>query len=390
MTPDTIKLTVERAALLPALASLARIVERKSAIPILGNVLLEAEGGSLTLTATDLDIRLSRRVPADVAAEGQLTVPAHLFHEIARKLPEGCQISLEADEAAGRIALKAGRARFNLQTLPASDYPDWSARNPDEGEPARFALPATDLAYHLATVRFAISTEETRYYLNGVHLHAGPDPQDSAAIQLHFVATDCHRLAWSRLAAPAGAEAMPGIILPTKAVNEIARLAEEQKAEAEISLTVWPGRIEAEAGETRLTSKLIDGTFPDYRRAVPSAHPHTLILERAPFAAALERVMIINTGKEARAVRLALGEGEAAVSMLNPDAGQSEETLPADTDEAGPSGQTIGFNGRYMLDALNALGGDTARLQLADPGSPIRLERLPGTSPTIVIMPMRV
>src|SRR5438445_6195407 len=259
------KVTVERAELLKSLGHVHRVVERRNTIPILANVLIKADRSKVSFKATDLDLEVTEAIAAEVSPGGSTTVPAHMFYEIVRKLPEGSQVVLEASGDRAVLAIRAGRSRFTLQTLPESDFPDLAA-----GEMThRFKLAAADLKRLIDKTQFAISTEETRYYLNGIYLHAAGT---NKALTLRAVATDGHRLAQCELPLPAGASGMPGIIVPRKTVAEVQRLIEDN--EAEITVELSKGKVRFRLGETVLTSKLIDGTFPDY---VPVT-PHDLAL----------------------------------------------------------------------------------------------------------------
>src|SRR2546427_6122357 len=254
------KVTVERAALLRSLGNVHRVVERRTTIPILANVLLKAEKSKLTFKATVLDVEVTESIPAEVGPTGSTTVPAHMFYEILRKLHEGAQIVVEAWGDRAVLAIRAGRSRFTLQTLPESDFPDLAA-----GEMTHtFKLAAADMKRLIDKTQFAISTEETRYYLNGIYLHAAGSAK---AATLRAVATDGHRLAQVDLPLPQGASGMNGVIVPRKTVGEGQRLIEDNEASVAIELS--QGKIRFTLGETVLTSKLIDGTFPDYARVIP-------------------------------------------------------------------------------------------------------------------------
>jgi len=218
------KVTVERAALLKSVGHVHRVVERRNTIPILANVLIRAEKGKLALKATDLDLEVMETIPAEVSPGGATTVPAHMIYDIVRKLPEGSQIVLDSSGDRASLTIRAGRSRFSLQTLPESDFPDLAA-----GEMThKFTLAAKDLKRLIDKTQFAISTEETRYYLNGIYLHTAGTAK---AQTLRAVATDGHRLAQVELAAPAGADGMPGVIVPRKTVNEVQRLIEDANGE---------------------------------------------------------------------------------------------------------------------------------------------------------------
>jgi DNA polymerase-3 subunit beta len=371
------KVTVERAALLKSLGHVHRVVERRNTIPILANVLLRAEDGGLRLKATDLDIEVTETIPADVAQGGGTTVPAHVIYDIVRKLSDGAQVSLETASDGGQMQIRSGRSRFMLQALPESDFPDLAA-----GEMGhRFGLPSADLKRLVEKTQFAISTEETRYYLNGIFFHT---IEAENATVLRAVATDGHRLARVEMPAPPGAEGMPGIIVPRKAVAEIQKLVEDGSEDVGIELS--SAKIRLTFNGVVLTSKLIDGTFPDYQRVIPSGNDKRLTVERGDFAKAVDRVSTISS-ERGRAVKLALNEGRLTLTVNNPDSGSATEELEVDYD-AGPL--DIGFNARYLLDITGQLDGDTALFRLADPGSPTVIQDREGAPALYVLMPMRV
>src|SRR5580704_16989129 len=288
------KITVERSELLKSLGHVHRVVERRNTIPILANVLLRADHSKLSLKATDLDVEVTDTIAAEVGPSGSTTVPAHMFFDIVRKLPEGAQIVLESSGERAALAIRAGRSRFTLQTLPESDFPDLAP-----GEMThRFKLPAADIKRLIDKTQFAISTEETRYYLNGIYLHAAGTAQ---APTLRGVATDGHRLAQIDLVMPKGAAGMPGVIVPRKTVGEVQRLMDDN--EAEISIELSQGKIRFTIGNVVLTSKLIDGTFPDYGRVIPQNNDKELIVDKKDFEAAVDRVSTISS-ERGRAVKL--------------------------------------------------------------------------------------
>jgi DNA polymerase III subunit beta len=371
------RVTVERAALLKALGHVHRVVERRNTIPILSNVLLRADEGALRLKATDLDIEVTETIPAEISEAGSTTVPAYVIYDIVRKLSDGAQVSLEMTGETGQMQIRSGRSRFMLQALPESDFPDLAAGD----LPHRFELPAPDLKRLIEKTQFAISTEETRYYLNGIFLHA---IEVSGTTMLRAVATDGHRLARVEIPAPAGSEGMPGIIIPRKAVAEIVKLVEDGSETIRIELSSAKVRLTFDG--VVLTSKLIDGTFPDYQRVIPSGNDKLLTVERGEFAKAVDRVSTISS-ERGRAVKLALNEGRLTLSVNNPDSGSATEEIEVDYDS---SPIDIGFNARYLLDITAQLDGDTALFKLADPGSPTVVQDREGASALYVLMPMRV
>ncbi|HVM22369.1 MAG TPA: DNA polymerase III subunit beta [Sphingomicrobium sp.] len=366
------KATIERATLLKSLGHVQSVVERRNTIPILSNVLLEArEDGSMRLMATDLDLQVDETIPANVGQAGATTVSAHTFFDIVRKLPEGSQVEISAAE--GKMQVVSGRSRFNLSTLPRDDFPVIA-----EGElPTRFELPAATLRQIIEKTRFAISSEETRYYLMGIFFHVVDD-------QLRAAATDGHRLARVTVPRPDGAEGMPDVIVPRKAVQELYRLLEELEGTVEISLS--PTKVRFGLGSAILTSKLIDGTFPDYNRVIPTANDKLLKLDPKSFSAGVDRVSTIASEKT-RAVKMSLDRDKVTLSVTSPENGLATEELPADY---GADGLEIGFNARYLLDILSEIDGDTVEVHLADAAAPTLLRENEKSNALYVLMPMRV
>jgi DNA polymerase-3 subunit beta len=366
------KATIERAVLLKSLGHVQSVVERRNTIPILSNVLIEArEDGSIRLMATDLDLQVDESVPANVAQAGATTVSAHTFFDIVRKLPEGSQVELSA--ADGKMQVIAGRSRFNLSTLPRDDFPVIA-----EGElPTRFELPAATLRQIIEKTRFAISSEETRYYLMGIFLHVVEE-------QLRAAATDGHRLARVTVARPDGAEEMPDVIVPRKAIAELFKLLEELEGTVEISLS--PTKIRFGLGSAILTSKLIDGTFPDYNRVIPTGNDKLLKLDPKSFSAGVDRVSTIASEKT-RAVKMSVDRDKITLSVTSPENGVATEEIPADY---GADGIEIGFNAKYLLDILGEIDGDTVEVHLADAAAPTLLRENDKSNALYVLMPMRV
>jgi len=300
-----------------------------------------------------------------------------MLYDIVRKLPEGADIELAKDGDEGRLSIVSGPAHFSLQTLPADDFPALSVE--DLGH--SFSLPASELKRLIDKTRFAISTEETRYYLNGIYLHAAQSGKKSV---LRAVATDGHRLAQVDLPLPPGAKDMPGVIVPRKTVLELAKLVEEGEGEVRIELS--SSKIRVSTARVVLTSKLIDGTFPDYERVIPQGNDKTMEVDNTAFAQAVDRVSTLSSDK-GRAVKLAIADGKLTLSVNNPDSGSATEELPV---EYGFDPLEIGFNARYLLDISAQLEGETAQFQLADPGSPTMVRDGKDTSALYVLMPMRV
>jgi DNA polymerase III subunit beta len=366
------KATIERATLLKSLSHVQSVVERRNTIPILSNVLIEArDDGSIRLMATDLDLQVDESIQANVATAGATTVSAHTLFDIVRKLPEGSQVEINAAE--GKMQLSAGRARFNLSTLPRDDFPVIA-----EGDlPTRFELPAATLRQIIDKTRFAISTEETRYYLMGIFLHVADDALKAAA-------TDGHRLARVTVAKPDGADGMPDVIVPRKCVAELRKLLDELEGTVEVSMS--PTKIRFGLGSAVLTSKLIDGTFPDYNRVIPTGNDKLLKLDPKSFAQGVDRVSTIASEKT-RAVKMNVDRDKVTLSVTSPESGTATEELAADY---GSDGIEIGFNARYLLDILGEIDGDTVEVHLADAAAPTLLRENDKSPALYVLMPMRV
>jgi len=376
------KATIERAKLLRCLSHVQSVVERRNTIPILSNVLIEAaSGGTVRVMATDLDLQVVESLQAaSVESAGAITVSAHLLFDIARKLPDGAQVSLET--ADNRMTVKAGRSRFQLPTLPRDDFPTIV-----EGDlPTNFELPAKVLAELIDRTRFAISTEETRYYLNGIFLHVSDDGAEGPL--LRAAATDGHRLARFTLPRPEGAEGMPDVIIPRKAVGELRKLLEEA-LDGNVEIDLSPSKIRftlGGEGGVVLTSKLIDGTFPDYSRVIPTANDKLLKLDPRSFYEGVDRVATIATEKT-RAVKMGLEQDKVTLSVTSPDNGTAAEEVPA---SYASSELEIGFNANYLKDILGQIDGDTVEMHLADPGAPTLIRQDEKSPALYVLMPMRV
>ena len=340
------KFSIERAALLKAVSQAQSVVERRNTIPILANVLIEAEGSDVSFRATDLDIEVVDKVAAQVERAGATTVSATLLHEIVRKLPDGALISLTADTAAGRLTVEAGRSNFSLATLPREDFPVMASSE----YASNFAAPAPVLRRLFDKSKFAISTEETRYYLNGVYLHIA-DAEGGKA--LRCVATDGHRLARIDAEMPEGAAEMPGVIVPRKTVGELRKLLDDD--EMEIAVSVSETKIRFATPAITLTSKVIDGTFPDYTRVIPQGNTRKMEVDAADFARAVDRVATVSS------------ERSRAVERLE-----------------------IGFNAKYLLEIASQVDRENAVFLFNSSGDPTLMREGNDTSAVYVVMPMRV
>jgi DNA polymerase-3 subunit beta len=371
------KISIERAALLKAIAQAQSVVERRNTIPILANVLIEAEGDQISLRATDLDLEVVDRATAVVERAGATTVSAVLLHDIVRKLPDGALVELSADARTGRLQVTAGRSAFSLATLPKEDFPVMASSE----YTANFSAPARDLRRLFDKAKFAISTEETRYYLNGVYMHIA---EGEGGRVLRCVATDGHRLARIDAPLPAGAENMPGVIVPRKTVGELRKLLEDD--DAAIAVSVSETKVRFATPDLSLTSKVIDGTFPDYTRVIPSGNTRRLEVDATEFARAVDRVATVSS-ERTRAVKLTLEDDRMVLSVNAPDAGAAEEELiVAYSDER----LEIGFNAKYLLEIASQVDRENAVFLFNSPGDPTLMREGSDTSAVYVVMPMRV
>lgn len=368
------KVIAERAALLKSLGHVQSVVERRNTIPILANLLLRADDEGLSMSATDLDIEAIVRMDARVENPGTVTISAQTFYEIVRKLPDGSEVSLTYDPEEQRVSVAAGRSRFALATLPADDFPVMATDKYDH----QFEMTGAVLRRLFEKTRFAISTEETRYYLNGVYLHVHDGRM------LRAVATDGHRLARLDTPLPPGAEGASGIIVPRKTVNELVKLLDDD--DAVVQVAVSETKIRVTAGRTVLTSKVIDGQFPDYTRVIPDKNDKTLKADAAMFAAAVDRVATVSSEKS-RAVKLALEEDRLTLSVNAPDSGTAdEEMIVAYADEP----ITIGFNAKYLLEIAGQIERENAVFEFLDAGAPTLVKEEGDDAAVYVVMPMRV
>lgn len=371
------KFSIERSDLLKAVGQAQSVVERRNTIPILANVLIDAEGDLVSFRATDLDIEVVDQAPAKVERSGATTVNAVTLHEIVRKLPDGALVTLTDDGAAGRLTVEAGRSNFSLATLPREDFPIMASSEYE----ANFTASAPTLRRLFDKSKFAISTEETRYYLNGVYMHVA---DSNGAQVLRCVATDGHRLARIDADLPDGAGDLPGVIVPRKTVGELRKLLDDD--EAEIAVSVSETKVRFAAPGITLTSKVIDGTFPDYTRVIPSGNTRRMEVDSAEFAKAVDRVATVSS-ERSRAVKMSLDEDRLVLSVNAPDSGAAEEELAvAYADEA----LEIGFNAKYLLEIASQVDRENAVFMFNSSGDPTLMREGNDETAVYVVMPMRV
>lgn len=370
------KVTLERNHLLKSLGHVHRVVERRNTYPILANVLLSAEGDGLQLRATDLDIEVTETVSAMVGTPGVTTVPAHTLYEIVRKLSDGSEVNLETD--GDQMSITSGRSRFHLSCLAADGFPDLKT----EAFTHEFAIAAPILRDLIERTQFAISNEETRYYLNGIYFHT---LDTDGGVALRAVATDGHRMARAETEAPEGAAGMPGIIVPRKTVAEIQKLLDG--SEDDVSVQISETKIRFSLNGVVLLSKLIEGTFPDYDRVTPKNNDKKMVVDRASFATAVDRVSTIASDRGGKAVKLSASNGQLELTVTNPDHGTANEELAVEFDV---DSFEIGFNARYLLDIISQIRSEEAIFMFNDSGSPTLVQDSGDTSALYVLMPMRV
>ncbi len=368
------KIILERSHFLKALGHAQAIVEKRTTVPILSHVLLEGEGSSLRLSATDLEIALVESIPARVETPGSATVSAHILHSIVRKLPDGVEISLELTSKGSQMVVSAGKSVFTLSCLPPEDFPAIHAKE----LPYQFAVPAKTLHRMLNRTGFAMSTEETRYYLNGIYFH----PYEG--VELRAVATDGHRLARMSVPLPQGTPQFPGVILSRKTVNEVQGLLLDSDQDVKIALSET--QVSFTFPDVFLTSRLIDGTFPDYERVIPTGNEKRLTLDMEGFSKSVERVSTV-AAEKTRGIKVSLKDGKLVLSVASSEIGSAVEEM--DVEYAGEPLE-IGFNAAYVADLASQMKGGVAEFAMADPATAVVIKDQQDQDALFLLMPMRV
>ena len=363
--------SIQREALLKPLQQVVGVVERRQTLPVLANLLVKVSDGRLSLTGTDLEVEMMASAQAEKLVEGEITIPARKLFDIVRALPDGARIELKL--SGDRVALVAGRSRFTLTTLPASEFP-----TVDEIELVeKVSLPEDVLRDLMERTSFAMANQDVRYYLNGMLL----DLQEHT---LRCVATDGHRLAMKQTQQPNAVTTRRQIIIPRKGVNELVGLLES--GDGQVELEFGRNHLRVRRGDVVFTSKLIDGRFPDYEAVIPLGADKTATLDRDVLRGALQRAAILSNEKY-RGVRLELSPGKLRIVAHNPEQEEAVEEVEADTHV---SELAVGFNVGYLLDALAALRGDKARLSLRDAQSSCLIQENDNEDARHVIMPLRL
>lgn len=369
MEVHEMKFTIEQNQLLAAITSVFGVVEKRNTIPILGHVKLVASGDTLTITGTDLDIQAEVQANISPATDGQCAVPADRLKETATKLKKGSLISVELVN--GMLVLKTGKAtEIKLPTLPVEDFPLMTADN----FTTEFQMPADQLKQVLASTSFAMSTEETRYYLNGVYLH-------NADGEVKAVSTDGHRLS---LVSTGISHEIPGVIIPRKAVNELSK--RDNSGNARVSLSHTKARFDYDGFS--ITTKLIDGTFPDYTRVIPRGNANTVKFQASDAQAAIGLVTVVaDNVQKTKSVNLSIRDGEVEFTVRDSSTGTAREVIEADVD----GGEiVIGLNSKYALDALAQADKGSVTVYYGSPLDPLRVEYDDKPDMIVVIMPTRI
>lgn len=372
------KVSIERGTLLKAVGQAQSVVERRDTIPILANVLIETGEDTVSFRATDLEIEVVDKVNAQVERSGgATTVNAATLNDIVRKLPDGALVQLADDGASGQLTIEAGRSNFSLVTLPKEDFPVMASPEYQ----TNFSIAASVLRRLFDKSKFAISTEETRYYLNGIYMHVA---EADGGKTLRCAATDGHRLARIDSDLPAGAEDMPGVIVPRKTVAELLKLLDDD--EMSIAVSVSDTKIRFATPDITLTSKVIDGTFPDYDRVIPAGNSRKLEVDAKEFAQAVDRVATVSL-ERSRAVKLQIEEDRLVLSVNAPGSGAAEEELSvAYNDEM----LEIGFNAKYLQEIADQVDRENAVFLFNSSGDPTIMREGNDQSALYVVMPMRV
>ncbi|MFZ2619756.1 MAG: DNA polymerase III subunit beta [Alphaproteobacteria bacterium] len=371
------KLSISRETLLKNLRHMSAVVEKRTSIAILSNVRIKAANNVLELTATDNDITIQGTAEAFVEEAGTTTASAHKLFEIMSKIPEGVMVNMELKDGGNRLAISAGKAKFSLACLPADAFP--ADQLTAMSGAVTFTMPAKALANALTKAQFAASTDDTRAYLTGVYLHV-PEGEDNI---LRFVATDGHRLAKVDMALPEGAAEIPGVILPRKCVAELKKLTEDGK---DITLSIGETKVQAAAGELKLTSKVIDGTFPDYHRVIPKANTAKMAVARRTLLQAVGRVAILSHEKS-RSVRFSVHDNNLSITANNPDQENASEDVKVAFDGAQLD---VGFNAKYVEDIGAQVAGDDMEFLFKDNTSPVLVTDPTDPTALFVVMPMRI
>ena len=374
---NNMRFTIERAHLLKTLSHVQSIVEKRNTIPVLSNVRIETLGDGISFKATDMDTEITEIADAKITEAGATTAPAHMLYDIVRKLSDGSQVELIYPDDRGQLSISSGRSKFSLSTIPVEDFPVISG----DKLPISFVMAKDELKDVIDRTQFAVSTEETRYYLNGLYVHA---KEEGSSEVLRIVATDGHRLACVETPLPKGAENLKGVIIPRKTVGEIRKLLDDSAIE-NVTVEFSENKVRFCVTDITLTSKLIDGTYPDYERVIPTDNDKSLELKVKDLAAAVDRVSVV--AERTRAIKMLTNTNKVSIVTSSPDLGSASEDLEAKYEH---QPLEIGYNFRYLLDILGEVKGDAVRISFADASSPSVIHDTSDNSAIYVLMPMRI
>ena len=371
------KFVIERANLLKTLSHVQSIVEKRNTIPVLSNVKIEALADGISFKATDMDTEITEIVDAKVEEQGATTAPAHMLYDIVRKLSDGSEVELTFPDEKGQLTIASGKSKFSLSCIGVEDFPVISG----DTLPINFNMAVEELKGVIDRTKFAVSTEETRYYLNGVYMHA---KANGATNVLRIVATDGHRLACVESPLPQGAENLAGVIVPRKTITEIRKLLDDTSVDT-VTISMSDNKVRFTLNDVTLTSKLIDGTYPDYERVIPTGNDKSLELSVKDLASAVDRVSVV--AERTRAIKMITGQNHVIITTSSPELGSAQEEIEAvyDSDTL-----EIGYNFRYLLDILAEITGEKVRISFADASSPSVIHDTSDSSAIFVLMPMRV
>lgn len=371
------KFTIERSVLLKTLSHMQSVVEKRNTIPVLSNVRIEAMGDGISFKATDMDTEITEIVDAKVSQTGATTAPAHMLYDITRKLSDGSEVEISFPDEKGQLTISSGRSKFSLSCIGVEDFPVISG----DKLPVEFSMSIDELKDVIDRTKFAVSTEETRYYLNGIYVHA---KNDGDVKVLRVVATDGHRLACVESPLPAGAENMNGVIIPRKTVGEVRKLLDDSGVES-VQISLSENKIRFSMEDVALTSKLIDGTYPDYERVIPTDNDKEIELNVKELSSAVDRVSVV--AERTRAIKLLTSKNKIVITTSSPDLGSAMEEVEAKYDSGNFE---IGYNFRYLLDILAEIKGESVKVSFTDGSSPSVIHDKSDASAIYVLMPMRV
>lgn len=377
------KFVISIKSLIKALNHVQSVVERRNTIPILSNVKIDAvKDGKISLTTTDMDLAVTDTAEAEVAKPGSVTVPAHMLYDIIRKLPDNLEVKFNrAKEDSSNVDLTIGSSEFLLPCLPVGEFPNFEV-----GEYTHaFQINSEVLKVLFGKTRHAVSTEETRYYLNGVYFHAAND--DNGIPQLRAVATDGHRLAWAQSIQPEGCQDMPGIIVPRKTVSEVVKLLEDFVGDVKVSIA--SNRITFQVGSSILHSKLIDGKFPDYNRVIPKGNDKSVEVSRDSLARSIDLVISVSNDRT-RAVKFNIEPSKLTVTATSEVNGNAKGVQEMDAEYDSQEKLVIGFNSKYVLDSLSVIEGDKVKLSLSSSLGAVVAQDSQESNCKYILMPMQI